>query len=185
MKRVTKKSAIGATHARGLALAGLATASLLAVGAPAALAKPHHARHHSSHISRHRSHHAKSSGRWLSIKEVGHLKRVGKGNTGFKLNEKGFASGTIKGTMYVQLHVTAVNKATVSVRVYPKGGSVKGYAIARYYAHGAYAHFSGALKITGGTGSFAGAHGKGLKFSGTIKRTNDAATVTLSGRMHT
>lgn len=157
-------------HARRAALAALATTSLLAAGAAGAQAAHHHAR---------------SSGRWLSIKEVGHLSRIGKGNTGFKLNEKGYASGTIAGTMYVELDVTAVNKATVTVSVYPKGGSVKGYAIAKYYAHGAYAHFSGSLTITGGTGSFSGASGKGLKFAGTIKRTNDAATVTLTGRMHT
>lgn len=188
MKRVQSTArAQSAARARKVAVAALATTPLLAVGAPSALASTsHQGRHPSSHISRHKSRNgARSSGRWLSIKEVGHLQRVGKGNTGFKLNEKGYASGTIKGTMYVELDVTAVNKATVSVSVYPKGGSVKGYAVASYYAHGAYAHFSGSLKITGGSGSFAGASGSGLKFSGTIKRTNDAATVTLTGRMHT
>lgn len=173
------------------------TLSLLAAGvlpvlgiAPGASARPDtgsraaHARgHRSADVSRRRG--RASSGRWIHINEVGRLHRVGKGSSGFKLDEKGYASGTIKGRMYIHLHVTAVNRATVKVSVYPRHGFIGGYAVARYYARGAKAHFSGKLRITGGSGSYEGAYGSGLSFSGTIKRVNDAATVRLSGRLHT
>jgi hypothetical protein len=39
------------------------------------------------------------------------------------------------------------------------------------------------MEVVRGTGHFAHAHGSGLAFYGTIKRSNDAVTVYLSGRM--
>lgn len=176
---------------RSMTLSLLAAGMLLALGtAPGASAhrdagsRAAHTRgHRSADVSRRRG--RASSGRWIHVDEVGRLHRVGKGSTGFKLYEKGYASGTIKGKMYIYLHVTAVNRATVKVSVYPRRGFIGGYAVARYYARGAKAHFSGKLRITGGSGRYKGVYGSGLSFSGTIKRVNDAATVRLSGRLHT
>ncbi len=131
-----------------------------------------------------RSAHA-SAGRWMNIKEVGHLHRIGKGDRGLQLNEKGYATGTISGSIYIHLRVTAVNRASIQVNVYPRGGFLGGYAVAGYYARGAVAHFSGSMRINGGSGTYRGASGSNLRFSGTLNRSNDNATVTLSGRIHT
>lgn len=118
----------------------------------------------------------------MYIKESAALKRTGK--HGFKLYERGYVGGTIKGSIYIELDVVATNRVTAKVSVYPRGSAIYGYCSAAYHVHGAYAEFSGALSITGGSGSYKGAHGKGLKFSGRISRSNDAVSVSLSGNMY-
>ncbi len=119
--------------------------------------------------------------RALSLNEVGHLRLTS--HHGFRLNEKGSASGVIRGTIYIHLDVVSTNRVTAEVNIYPSGGSLTGNAMASYHVAGATAHFSGTMSIARGTGSFSRAHGSGLGFSGTIRRTDDAVTVYLSGRM--
>jgi hypothetical protein len=119
----------------------------------------------------------------VSLKENGSLKRVGKAK-GFDLNEKGYASGTIKGSISLSLHVVSTDKVTAKVSVYPKGGSLYGSGSASYHVHGGYAYFGGSLSITKGAGSWKGAHGSNLKFSGKIERANDAVSVNLSGTLY-
>lgn len=157
----------------------LACACALAVGASAALAAP--ATHDGAHAARHHTAHA--AAQVVNLKESGSLKRVGKPR-GLNLYEKGAARGTINGTIYIQLNVKSTRSVTAKVSVYPHGGSVTGYGSASYSVHGAYARFVGTLSITKGTGSWKGAHGRNLKFSGTIKRSNDAVTVSLSGKLY-
>ncbi len=159
---------------RGLALATCATAAcLLAFGGPAsALASR-------SNHKRSRSRSASSS---MYIKESAKLSRVGRAH-GFDLNERGTVNGTIKGTIYLQLHVTSTKSVSATVRVYPRGSSLTGVGKGSYGVRGANASFTGSMSITGGSGSFKGAHGNGLTFSGSIKRGNDSMTVYVSGRL--
>lgn len=119
----------------------------------------------------------------ISLKESGSLKRVGKAK-GFNLNEKGSASGTIKGGISISLKVTGTDKANVSVTVYPKGGSLFGFGATTYHVSGKYAYFTGTLTVKKGKGSWSGAHGSNLKFSGKLNRANDATTVSLSGKLY-
>lgn len=119
--------------------------------------------------------------RTISIKESANLSLDN--HKGVVLKEHGTAKGTLGGTLYLQLRVNSTRSVTASVQFYPKGGGLNASASASYKVSGAYARFSGRLNITSGSGSYRKASGKNLSFSGTIKRTNDAITVYVSGRL--
>lgn len=121
------------------------------------------------------------SSRAITLNEAGRLRLTS--HHGFTLNEKGSASGTIRGTIYIHLNVVSTNRVTAEVNIYPSGGSLTCKANAAYHVAGATANFSGTMAILRGTGHWSRASGSGLRFSGTIQRSNDAVTVHLSGRM--
>jgi len=104
---------------------------------------------------------------------------------GFTLNEEGKATGTIGGRIYIHLTVTSTNHVSAEVNIYPSGGSLTGLASASYRPSGSVASFSGSMRITRGSGSYRHASGSGLSFTGTVRRTNDAVTVHVSGRIST
>ncbi len=122
--------------------------------------------------------------RTIALNESGQLHRTGHPG-GLKLNEEGSASGTIRGTIYIHLDVVSPSRVTAEVNIYPSGGSLTGTGSADYRVNGSAASFNGTLTIDRGTGSYAGAHGSGLSFSGTIQHASGAVTVHLSGRMST
>lgn len=119
--------------------------------------------------------------RTLSLAEHGALHLISK--HGFTLNEKGAASGTIKGTIYVLLKIVSTDRVTAEVSIYPSGGSISGYSTASYHKGEAEATFSGTMAVRHGSGSYSHAQGSGLSFSGTIAKSNDAITVQVSGRL--
>jgi hypothetical protein len=119
----------------------------------------------------------------ISLNDTGHLHRTS--HHGFTLDEEGFASGTIAGTIFIHLKIVSTNRVTAEVSIYPSGSSITGYATAAYRPSGAVASFSGTLTIERGTGRYRGAHGTGLSFTGTVQRSNDAVTVRVGGRMST
>jgi hypothetical protein len=119
--------------------------------------------------------------RSISLSESGHLHLTSK--HGFTLNEEGSATGTIRGTIYIHLHIVANSRVTAEVNIYPHGGSLSGQGSASYHVNGGYAYFSGSLSIARGTGNYGHAHASELRFTGTIQRRNDAVTVMLSGRL--
>jgi hypothetical protein len=119
--------------------------------------------------------------RTFSLSETGHLYLTS--HHAFTLNEKGSASGTISGTIYIHLNVVSTNRVTAEVNIYPSGGSLTGHASASYHPAGAIASFNGTMDVTRGTGRYRHAHGSGLSFTGTIQRSNDAVTVHVNGRM--
>ncbi len=121
--------------------------------------------------------------RTISLNESGQLHRTS--HSGLKLNEQGSASGTIKGTIYIHLDVVSPSRVTAEVSIYPSGGSLTGSGSADYRVNGGTASFNGTLTIDRGTGSYAGAHGSGLSFSGTIQRLSGSVSVHLSGSMST
>jgi len=124
-----------------------------------------------------------SVARTISLSDSGRLHLTS--HHGFTLNEQGSASGTVSGTIYIHLNVVSTNRVTAEINIYPHGGSVTGYASASYHPAGADANFSGTMNIERGSGSYNGAHGSGLSFSGTVQRSNDAITVHVNGRMAT
>jgi hypothetical protein len=120
--------------------------------------------------------------RALSLNETGRLHLTS--HHGFTLNEVGSASGTIHGTIYLHLNIVSTNRVTAEVSIYPNGGSLSGNAKASYHVDGGTANFSGSMSIARGTGSYRHASGSGLGFYGSIRRSNDAVTVYLNGRMY-
>jgi hypothetical protein len=121
--------------------------------------------------------------RTITLNESGQLHRTS--HSGLKLNEQGSASGTIRGTIYIHLDVVSPSRVTAEVNIYPSGGSLTGTSSADYRVNGGTASFTGTMSVDRGTGSYAGAHGSGLNFSGTIQRLSGAVTVHLSGKMST
>jgi hypothetical protein len=119
--------------------------------------------------------------RTFSLSESGHLHLTSK--HGFTLNEQGFASGTISGTIYIHLNIASTNRVTAEVSIYPNGGSLTGNATASYHPAGAVATFNGTMSIARGTGRYSHARGSGLSFTGSIQRLNDAVAVRVNGRM--
>jgi hypothetical protein len=119
--------------------------------------------------------------RTVSLRESGHLHLTSK--HGFTLNEEGSASGTIRGTIFIHLHISSNSGVTAEVNIYPSGGSLTGRGSASYRVNGSYASFSGSLSIARGTGTYGRARASGLQFSGKIRRRNDAVSVQLSGSL--
>jgi hypothetical protein len=119
--------------------------------------------------------------RTISLNETGRLHLVNK--QGFTLNELGTASGTIKGTITVHLKIVSTSRVSAEVTISPKGGSISGSGNASYHKGENSASFSGGLSVNHRSGSYAHAQGSGLKFSGTIARSNDAITVHVTGRL--
>jgi hypothetical protein len=117
--------------------------------------------------------------RTVSLSESGRLRLTSK--KGFTLNERGSASGTITGSIYIHLHLVSNTKVTAEVNIYPREGSLTGSGSASYHVVGGYAAFSGTLSITRGSGKYARARASGLRFTGTIQRRDDSVSVHLSG----
>jgi hypothetical protein len=116
----------------------------------------------------------------VTLNETGHLLKTSRHN--FTLNEEGSASGTAPGTIYVHLTTVSTSKVTAEVNIYPKGGSLTGYGTGHYRRGGTEIAFSGSMSIERGTGRYAGVHGSGLSFSGTIQESSrNPITVHVSG----
>jgi len=125
---------------------------------------------------------AARASRTISFQESGRLSLVGKPH-GYTLYERGTASGTAAGSIYVRLTAVSTSRVTAEVNIYARGGSIVGYATANYRTGGTTASFDGSMSVRSGSGSYARVRGSGLSFSGTIERSNDAIAVRVSGRL--
>jgi hypothetical protein len=159
MKRFARRSLVGAGT-----LAAAAGTLAFAVGATGASA--------SGPVAQ--------TARTVTFNDTGNLHKTGK--KGFNLYESGSASGSISGSISLNLDVVSTNKVTAELTVHPKGGSISGKASGDYRTNGGTASFSGTMTITHGTGSYSGAHGSGISFSGTVQRANDSVTVHVTGK---
>jgi hypothetical protein len=118
--------------------------------------------------------------RTLSIKESANLRLSNK--KGFVLNERGFAKGTLRGEIYIQLKVSSRRNVTATIQVYPSGGLLRANAGASYrVVTSSSASFSGTMSIFGGSGRYSKARGSGLKFTGVVHRPSDSVSVSVSG----
>jgi len=116
----------------------------------------------------------------IALNESGHLLETSRHN--FTLNEEGSASGTAAGKIYVHLTTVSSTRVTAEINIYPHGGSLTGHGAGTYHRGATTISFSGSMSIDRGTGSYAGVHGSGLSFSGTIEESNhDPITVHVSG----
>lgn len=140
-------------------------AALSAFGTVLALASPLHASQ-------------ARAARNVNLAESARLHRTS--SNGVHLNEQGNASGTISGTIYIHLRISS-NHVSAEVSIYPRGGSLTATGTAAYHVNGGYAPFSGSLTVRRGTGTYAHAHSGALRFTGSIRRSNDSVTAQLSG----
>jgi hypothetical protein len=123
-----------------------------------------------------------TAARTVSLNETGHLHLTSKHD--FTLYERGSASGTVAGTIYVRLTAVSSSRVTVSVSISPPGGSISGSGSGSYRRSGSTASFSGSMSFGGGTGQYRGTRGAGLGFSGTIQESHeDAITVYVRGKV--
>lgn len=102
---------------------------------------------------------------------------------GFTLSERGFATGTVSGTIYVRLTAVSSSRVVAQVSIYRRGGSISGHGSASYRRGSAQAVFSGSMSVDRGTGSYRGVKGSALSFDGTIARSNNAIGVQVAGRV--
>ena len=122
-----------------------------------------------------------ASSRASSVTDYARLTLVSaNGNT---LVERGKASGTLPGT--VQVSLTLRNRtASSSFTIHTSAGTIGGHGQGKLKAgkHG-YDSFGGWVVVSGGTGRFRGAHGKGGLY-GAIYRVTDAMTVQVTGKLY-
>jgi hypothetical protein len=99
---------------------------------------------------------------------------------GALLLEEGKATGTLPGSMRVHLEVGTTFTGTFTI--YASGGSIVGHGSAIPHGSGTYESFSGTLTVTGGSGRYAHAHGRGGLY-GTFDRENYALVVKTTGSL--
>jgi hypothetical protein len=95
------------------------------------------------------------------------------------LNEQGRGSGTFSCPMVIDLKIT-YTQATVTFSCSTSKGSISGRGVTAYYAGGHTAHFSGAVSVTSGSGSYSRASGS-VDINGTLTRGSYSLSATVSG----
>jgi hypothetical protein len=103
--------------------------------------------------------------------------------TGTNFQHKGRATGTVAGTVTSRIKLTSLSIAgTVTVRA--KGGTLQLKVRGTARSGGLRSKFDGTATMTGGTGRYAGARGKGT-FTGVVNRRTWAATLDARGSLTT
>jgi hypothetical protein len=103
------------------------------------------------------------------------------GRPGHILNEQGSFTGSQSGTIRIRFTSVTSTSGSATFTAYSSGGSVSGYATTRGRVVGAFAYFGGSMTVTGGTGRWAHAYGRGLGFSGVVDRRSFHATTHMQG----
>jgi len=107
------------------------------------------------------------------------------GRPGHVLNEKGTFTGSQSGTIAIRFTSVSSTSGGASFTAYSSsGGSVSGTTSTKGRVVGAKVYFTGIMSITGGTGRWAHASGRGLKFSGVVDRHNFHATTQMQGSIN-
>jgi hypothetical protein len=102
-------------------------------------------------------------------------------SSGSQLFEEGPASGPLPGHIRGDFDIESTFSGTVTI--YARGGTVRGHGTATPRGSGRYQSFAGTLTITGGTGRYAHARGRG-GFYGTFDRKTYAVVVQTTGRYY-
>jgi predicted outer membrane repeat protein len=66
--------------------------------------------------------------------------------------------------------------------IYTRGGAIKGHGTATPHGSGVYESFAGSLVVTGGTGRYAHAHGRGNMY-GTFNRNTYGLVIQTAGTL--
>jgi hypothetical protein len=116
--------------------------------------------------------------RVLNASDTAHLHYITA--LGALLLEEGKATGTLPGSMRVHLDVGTTFTGTFTI--YASGGSIQGHGSATPHGSGMYESFSGTLTVTGGSGRYAHAHGRGGLY-GTFDRESYALVIKTTGSL--
>jgi hypothetical protein len=116
--------------------------------------------------------------RVLNATDTAHLRYVSA--SGSLLLDEGKATGALPGSMRVHLNLGTT--FTGSFTITTSGGSITGHGSATPHGSGAYESFSGTLTVTGGTGRYARARGRG-KLYGTFNRSNYSLVIKTTGSL--
>jgi hypothetical protein len=100
--------------------------------------------------------------------------------SGSLLHERGAALGTIPGQMLADMRIGP--RFTGSFTIYARGGAIRGRGSAAPKGEGLYESFSGLLRVTGGSGRYAHAHGVAHLY-GTFNRRSYALVVQTAGTL--
>lgn len=98
------------------------------------------------------------------------------------LREQGQASGTLRASLAVLINL-GYTEATVTFSARSSSGTLKGRGIESYYVSGKNGHFSGRMRVTGGTGAYAHSSGSSLQTTGLIKRGHYEVQMTVNGNL--
>lgn len=119
-----------------------------------------------------------------TIKVVEHVRLSLVRQSGSTLDLRGTARGTLSGDVLARFDVRLLS-VTGLVTIYPKGGGSLSFSVSGHARSTAVrARFSGSVTVTGGSGRWAGAKGRGT-FSGVVNRRTWAATATVRARIST
>jgi hypothetical protein len=147
----------------GALAAGCLAAATQAIYATAYAAKPA-GQAHAAHV--------------LKATDTAHLHYVS--SSGSRLLDEGKATGTLPGSMRVRLNLETTFTGTFTI--YASGGSIEGHGSATPHGSGIYESFAGTLTVTGGSGRYARAHGRGALY-GTFDRDNYALVINTTGSL--
>jgi len=114
----------------------------------------------------------------LNATDTAHLRYIS--SSGSLLLDEGKATGTLPGSMRVHLDLGATFTGTFTI--YASGGSIEGHGSATPHGSGTYESFAGTLTVTGGTGRYRHAHGRGGLY-GTFDRDNYALVIKTTGSL--
>jgi hypothetical protein len=103
------------------------------------------------------------------------------GHPGHVLNERGTFSGSQSGTIAIRFTSVTSTSGGATFAAYSSGGSISGQTTTRGHVVGAKVYFTGVMSVTGGSGRYAHAYGRGLKFSGVVDRRSFHATTHMQG----
>jgi hypothetical protein len=114
----------------------------------------------------------------LNATDTAHLHYIS--SSGSLLLDEGKATGTLPGSMRVHLDLGTTFTGTFTIDA--SGGSIEGHGSATPHGSGTYESFAGTLTVTGGTGRYAHAHGRGGLY-GTFDRDNYALVIKTTGSL--
>jgi hypothetical protein len=118
--------------------------------------------------------------RVLRSSDMAKLHYIESKSSGSHLFEEGSASGTLPGSMHVYANIGPTLTATFTI--FTHGGTIVGRASATPHGSGRYESFAGSLVATGGSGSFAHAHGR-AGFYGVLNRLTYGMVVQTTGTL--
>jgi hypothetical protein len=128
----------------------------------------------------HKARKATAAARTMAFNINSNLRLIGR--PGHVLNERGTFAGSQSGTIEIRFTSVTHTSGEATFAAYSShGGSVSGRASTKGHVVGATVYFTGVMSITGGTGRWAHASGRGLRFSGVVDRHSFHATTHMQG----
>jgi hypothetical protein len=121
--------------------------------------------------------------RTMAFNLTSNLRLVGR--PGHVLNEQGTFSGSQSGTIAIRFTSVTSTSGEATFVAYPRGGGwVSGRTSTKGRVVGAKVYFGGSMTISGGSGRWAHASGRGLAFSGVMDRRSFHATTHMQGSIN-